>query len=123
MDGKILKFIKFMDFVVISIVLLLSIITFFIKNSDAEKRFYLFIEDKKIKLPIEDKIIDLKEYGKNVLIEVKGAKIGFIQSDCQDKICIRTGFIDDCGESAVCLPNKVAVQIECEENEFDAISR
>lgn len=123
MAGKILKFIKLMDFVVILIVLSLSITPFFIKNSGSEKRFYLFIEDKKIKLSIEDKIIDLRGYGKNVLIEVKDSKIGFIQSDCQDKICIRTGFIDECGESAVCLPNKVAVQIECAENEFDAISK
>ena len=47
----------------------------------------------------------------NVVLEVRGAKIRFYSSTCPDKICIRAGFLSRPGESAACLPNKVAVKL------------
>lgn len=118
-----MRFVKLTDFVVISIVLFVSFVPFLVKNNAGEKKFYLFIEDNRILLPVENGIIDLKKYGKNILIEIKDEKMRFVESDCYDKICIKMGFVADCGDSAVCLPNKTAIQVECGENEFDAISR
>lgn len=34
------------------------------------------------------------------------------ESDCPDKICVKTGSIDQKYASAVCLPNKVTVTVE-----------
>ncbi|UOD34247.1 NusG domain II-containing protein [Deferribacteraceae bacterium V6Fe1] len=97
-------------------------IIFNIKSS-GDKHFFLYIDDKKIEIKGENKIIDLREYGKNVILEITDGKARFVESDCKDKICIKTGYIEMCGEVAVCLPNKVAIEIKCVENEFDAISQ
>ncbi|MDR1979052.1 MAG: NusG domain II-containing protein [Synergistaceae bacterium] len=46
-----------------------------------------------------------------VRIAVRNGAIGFIRSDCPDKICIHFGFLSTPGQSAVCLPNKVVVRV------------
>ena len=47
----------------------------------------------------------------DVILEVQDGKIRFKDSTCPDKICIKAGFLSRPGESAACLPNKVAVKI------------
>ncbi len=37
--------------------------------------------------------------------------IAFIQSDCPDKVCIRSGRLRFAGQLAACLPNKVLLKI------------
>ena len=46
-----------------------------------------------------------------VRIAVRNGTVGFIASDCPDKICIHAGFLSIPGQTAVCLPNRVAVQV------------
>ena len=59
----------------------------------------------------EDKIINLLPYGENIEIEIKDHKIRFLSSDCPNHTCINTGFIQNEGQTAVCLPNKTAITI------------
>ncbi|MDR1472717.1 MAG: NusG domain II-containing protein [Synergistaceae bacterium] len=47
----------------------------------------------------------------SVRIAVRDGAVGFVSSDCPDKICIRSGFLRIPGQSAVCLPNRVAVRV------------
>lgn len=35
-----------------------------------------------------------------------------IESGCPDQICVRSGFIDQAGQSAVCVPNQVLIRLE-----------
>jgi hypothetical protein len=46
-----------------------------------------------------------------VRIAVRNGAVGFVASDCPDKTCIRAGFLSMPGQTAVCLPNRVAVQV------------
>lgn len=49
---------------------------------------------------------------KNVVFHVYAdGSIRFEESDCPDKICIRTGRIRTVGESAACLPNQIILKI------------
>jgi hypothetical protein len=58
-----------------------------------------------------------------VLISVRGGKVGFIHSNCPDKICVRSGFLSIPGEVAVCLPNRVVVRVTSREgSELDSVS-
>lgn len=119
-----MKVIKPLDILIIASLFIISILPFFFNKLEGGKKiFYLLIDDKVILLEKAKKIIDLKKYGKNVKIEVLDDKLRFIESDCRDKICIKTGFISKCGDVAICIPNKVALQIKCQENNFDAISQ
>lgn len=51
------------------------------------------------------------EYGTN-LLRVENERIAIIEADCPDKICVEPGFIHKPGQSLVCLPNRVYVEIE-----------
>ncbi len=44
-------------------------------------------------------------------LEVKNHRIRFIHSQCPDKVCEAFGWISHSGESAICMPAKLAVQI------------
>lgn len=48
--------------------------------------------------------------GYNTVV-VKDQKIGIIEADCPDKICVQEGFIRNPGETTVCLPHKVMIEI------------
>jgi len=119
-----LKLIKPFDIVIIAVLLLISLSMIILNiKSSGEKHFFLYIDDKKIEIKNREGLIDLKDYGKNVIVEITDGKARFVESDCRDKICIKTEFIERCKEVAVCLPNKVALEIKCIENKFDAISQ
>ena len=45
-------------------------------------------------------------------LEDNYGKIRIIESDCPDKICVKTDFIDSKSEKIVCLPKKLIVEIE-----------
>lgn len=55
-------------------------------------------------------------------IELEPGKIRFIDADCPDKICVKTGWISEPGQTAVCLPHKLLIKIEGKSSSFDQIS-
>ncbi|SDM94129.1 hypothetical protein SAMN05192585_10823 [Acetanaerobacterium elongatum] len=46
-----------------------------------------------------------------VKLEVSPGAIRFIESECPDKLCVKTGTLKNPGEYAACLPAGVAVKI------------
>ncbi|MGA1862173.1 NusG domain II-containing protein [Deferribacter thermophilus] len=110
----------------IFIVTLLVLISFYplIKKDVGKKQLYLLVEDKKIKLPFKNGKINLRSsFNKNMIVEIHDEKARIIESDCPLQICVKTGWISECNDAAICIPNKVALTIECEESEYDAISK
>lgn len=51
-------------------------------------------------------------------LEKTGA-ISFMDSDCPDKICVKTGRLSRVGETAACLPNAVILKIVPADNNRD----
>ncbi|MEL7565566.1 MAG: NusG domain II-containing protein [Dehalobacterium sp.] len=45
------------------------------------------------------------------IIQVEKGRIRFKKTDCPDQICVRTGWLQNPGEIAVCLPNKAIISI------------
>lgn len=56
----------------------------------------------------ENKTVDLES---NV-IEIKNDKVWVKEADCNNQICVNHKAISKKGESIVCLPNKVLVEIK-----------
>ena len=54
------------------------------------------------------------------VFNVSERRIRVLHSDCPDKICVKTGFISKPGEVIICLPKKIAVRIDGN-NEIDAV--
>ena len=58
-----------------------------------------------------DQQISLSEYGAEVVLEISDHRMRFLSSDCPDHLCIGFGWLDHQPQSAVCMPNRVAVTI------------
>lgn len=66
----------------------------------------------------EEQIEVKTEYGYNT-IEIKDAFIRIVDSDCPDKICVKSGFISKPEDLVVCLPHKLMVEVKSNNTEKD----
>ena len=74
----------------------------------------------------EDTVYNISGYhgGENIL-EIKDGKAQLTDASCPDKLCVNMGYISNTGQSIICLPNKVVIEIKgntAEKNNFDTIS-
>lgn len=65
--------------------------------------------------------------GSNTLV-IEGGQADMTEADCPDKVCVDHAPISHVGESIICLPHKVVVEIiagegETENPEFDVLTR
>ena len=99
----------------IALFLLLISTIFFLTKSNGENGAYAVIKkDNEViyKVSLESDSENFTVNGiENMTFTVKDNKIAVIYSDCPDKVCVNTGFLSNTGEIAVCLPNKVTVEI------------
>lgn len=77
------------------------------------------------KLPLnKDATVEIEGVGggKNKLV-IKDGHADMVDASCRDKLCVKQNDIQNDGETIVCLPNKVIVEIvSSKESEVDAIS-
>ncbi|ACA45582.1 NusG domain II-containing protein [Clostridium botulinum] len=119
---------------IISILLALSVISiiffkFFVKSENAvavikqngkiiEKVDLSKVKEKRqLKINYNDR--DHKGYN---VIEIDKGSIRFIDADCPDKVCIKSGVLKKPGETAACLPHKLIITIEKNDKEVDEVS-
>ncbi len=76
---------------------------------------YSLLEDREI--PVTD---DSGEVTNTVV--VKGGKVHMESASCHNQVCVHHAAISSTGESIICLPNRVVVEIEGGGG-YDAISR
>ena len=103
------------------IIILILIPLFFLAERDSgEKKLYLISKNEKKRIPLKDHKINLD--GGDVVIEVTKDGARFIESDCPNKMCISAGWVENCGDTVACVPNKYALVIECREEQYDGYS-
>ncbi len=56
-------------------------------------------------------------------LEISGGRVHMIDSACPDKLCVKTGWISRPGESIVCLPNRVVIEIRSGEGGPDVVNQ
>ncbi len=73
---------------------------------------------RKIDLTSLDKkeVINISGLHKATIVAEKN-RICFLESDCPDKVCVKTGWLSHPGEIAVCLPNKIIIKLEQDKNQ------
>ena len=62
-----------------------------------------------IPLPTADSTIRIPD--QKVSLEIRDNAVRFCKTDCPDQTCVKTGFIRNSGQSAICLPNRIVVKI------------
>ncbi len=115
MDEK--KFFKKSDIIVILIILALGVGILLYNNHQKSSNDLIAVisfdnhEVMRINLSESENGTFVLEEDSSIIFEIKDGSIGFIHSDCPDQLCVAAGFLDQSGESAVCLPNKVVLKI------------
>ncbi len=73
---------------------------------------------RKINLTSLDKreVINISRLHKATIAAEKN-RICFLESDCPDKVCVKTGWLSHPGDIAVCLPNKIIIKLEQDKNQ------
>ena len=55
-------------------------------------------------------------------ILIEGGRVRFVNSPCTNKLCIHQGWASLSGELIACLPNRISVSIEGQNNHFDTVN-
>ncbi|NPV14536.1 NusG domain II-containing protein [candidate division WOR-3 bacterium] len=69
-----------------------------------------------------DTVVTLNGPVGRTVVEVRGKQVRVRDSDCRNKICVRTGWIQSSGQLSVCAPNRVMVQVKSGDG-VDGITR
>lgn len=52
----------------------------------------------------------IEVHGGRILIE--DGRIGYIEADCPDRTCMRSGMLSKAGQTSACVPNRTMIVIE-----------
>lgn len=127
-----LNLMKKSDVILVAVILILALAAFAViswysakTTKEAEAVVYLDGEEQG-RYPLNrDASVEIPSADGNYnLLEIKDGKANMIEASCPDKICVNHRPVQNQGESVVCLPNKVVVEIENgEEPEVDSSTR
>lgn len=109
------------DFVIIGIMLFMGIVLLFClylsKNGDKVRVYVDGKEYREYSLASDGEYTICGENnGTNILV-IKDGEAYISEASCPDKLCMNMGKIKKGGQSIICLPNKVVIEIESESTE------
>lgn len=113
------KFFSKKDMIPLLILIVISIVLFlifYINRGEGKKLRILCNSETLAVLPLDKDCTYTPETDTNVIIEINNRRARFVTSDCPDKVCVNTGWLTSPGQSAVCLPNRLSITIEGENN-------
>ena len=114
------KYVKRNDIILISVILLLSL-TFTVilyKGAVKGERVTVYVDGKPVgdyQLK-SDNAIDIEGYnGGHNTLAIENGYAFMSDASCPDKLCMHQGKISDSGQMIVCLPNRVIIKVETDE--------
>lgn len=111
------------DFLVLFIIALVGLVIggFIIVTSKSGENVVVKVDAEVIKtLPLGmDTVYEIKTKAGTNTLTIKDHKAYMSYATCPDKLCMKMGRIDKSGQSVVCLPNRVIIQIEGGDYEID----
>lgn len=120
-----MRIIKKMDIVIIAVLLIISFtphLIFFKTSQKGSKNNYAIIQvDGKIHKKIDLSKVKKSEKvnlnlpnGKNTLL-IKNNNIEMKSANCNDALCVKQGNISKVGQTIICLPHKLIIEIKGDE--------
>ena len=117
---------KMGDIVVISAVLLLAVILFigiYIPKSGKPLCLNAKYNGKSEVYSLqEDSEFEIKSNGYTLKVEIKNGSARVISCDCPDNTCVNTGSISNAGQVIACVPARVTLTLEGEEEGYDFVA-
>lgn len=56
------------------------------------------------------------------IIEIHDGQVRFIDSPCQNKQCVLSGWLNSSGQIAACLPNGISIQVQGRDVRYDTFN-
>jgi hypothetical protein len=117
------------DFILLAVILIIAVanLGMFTHRNDGDTTAVIIKDGKiikEIKLDeIKDRLVIKNEGIYNSIIVAENGRIRFEESDCPDKVCVKTGWISRPGQTSVCLPAGIIIKIAGESDDTDIILR
>lgn len=101
------------DIVIIGMALVLCMALVFVqmKQKAGEYVYVTNKGDKKQYQLNENRVIELKDIKVHNVIVIKDGEVYMEEADCPDQICVHHKSISKNGESIICLPNEVYIEV------------
>ena len=71
----------------------------------------------------ENQTVTIRQGSKINEFEIRDGTVRMIHASCHNHDCIQQGAISKTGETIVCLPNKVVLEVTGGEEEFDVVAQ
>ena len=55
-------------------------------------------------------------------IEIKQGKVRFLSSPCTNQYCVHQGWLNHAGQAAICLPNRVSLELLGTQKSYDSLN-
>ena len=117
------------DFIAIAIVIILSAVGFLLLNFGRARGSEVVITaggSEYGTYPLsEDKVIEIKsDVGLNTVV-IENGSVYMKDADCPDRYCVKQGKVTGSGDSIICLPHKLVVEVKSSdgENTIDAVAK
>lgn len=72
---------------------------------------------------MENRSISVNEHGEKNTVVIKDGSVYISKANCKGKDCVRQGKISQTGQTIVCLPHKMIIEIQGGESKYDSISK
>ena len=72
---------------------------------------------------LEDQTVTIKRNGHHNVVRIEDGSVSMVSSDCSGQDCVHQHSISRSGETIVCLPNRVVLEIYDGEDGYDTISK
>jgi hypothetical protein len=80
-------------------------------------------DDKKLKVSLNtNRRLNIEGPLGTSVLEVQDGRIRFVSSPCRGKQCIHSGWLQNTGDFAACLPNHISVTVRGNNRLYDAIN-
>ncbi|MDE6904328.1 MAG: NusG domain II-containing protein [Lachnospiraceae bacterium] len=117
------------DFIVLLVILAVISLAgiFVVLNRENGETVVIFLQgDVYQEIPLtENREIEIQKEGVTVnVLNIRDGKADMTDADCPDKLCVHQKPISKSGETIVCLPNKIVVEVKGgQEGDFDSMAR
>ncbi|MDD6715254.1 MAG: NusG domain II-containing protein [Firmicutes bacterium] len=74
----------------------------------------------------QDTTVTIDQGSSHNVVTIQGGKVRMKESNCRNQVCVQEGTISTPGQSIVCLPHRLSVQIigsSTDEDGYDAIAK
>ncbi len=117
------------DIILLSVILLAAFLLWFVPSffhRDEPARVRVYQDGNQIaEYPLAEDLVKAVSYEEehyNLLL-IENGKVSVSDADCPDQLCVKQRSISKNGESIICLPHRLVVQVESgEERELDAVT-